>query len=314
MTDLGGSQALHVTLAQVDLSRWGAKASLLQLVWANTLEHNPRAEAARIGLAAAVKHTGLERRYCWRLLRELVAEKVLTLWQPAAGSRAAAYAINLRPTQWRNVPWRVERELAAARIELAVRPPLRAPAQAFVARPGAPQIEFVARSVAPLSGRSGAMGRATNGELVARPVAPQTAGTSARHLYSSERELSVVRGREGADVVIDAISRHTGARIWGEQLPSRIDAVLEHHQAEAVVEWIQSAPIGSKPPAVVAHLETMAASTSPAPRGPDWFRRRALAIEAQLVHLDDDDEHALVLATELAECQNAIVAMNGSHR
>jgi len=110
-----------------------------------------------------------------------------------------------------------------------------------------------------------------------------------------------------------AITARTGAAIWGQQLPGRIADLLELHPPDTLTAWVTSSPDGAKPPAVVAHLEQLAAATVPTPKGPDHYRRRAVAIRTHLEHLDADDAQAMVLAEELRECEDYLAAMNGSN-
>jgi hypothetical protein len=320
MTVAPSSKALSLAMSMVARARWRVPAQVIDLVRACTIDDPtfPRDELVLLGRDQVSDwfhgDEGDSRKHVRDVMVRLADVDRVLRRVPGSGRRPDAWGINtLR--EWRNVPWSVPRELALMRVELACAPPNGPQGSASGAIHSAPlpgvEARFIPRPYGPVVARS--TPRHNDLPRGATWTAPQPSSGAGAHLSSSERELSLEGGRESIDVVKRAITARTGAAIWGQQLPTRIAALLELHPPDALVAWVGSSPDGAKPPAVVAHLEQVASATAPSPKGPDHYRRRAMAIRAHLEHLDDDDDQAQVLAAELAECENQLAAMNGSH-
>lgn len=318
MTTAPSSKALSLALSMIDRRAWRLPAQVVDLIRAVTIDDPlfPRDELVLLGhrqVAEWFKGEGCDHRYVYRVMRELADQGVLRR-VAGAGRRPDAWGVNAIAL-WRDVPWSVPRELVLRRVADACAPPFAPQGIGSAAMHAAALGDVAPRSLSRhnegLVPRSGS--RHNGFTRAATRNAAQSDSVDAPYLSSRDKSLSTEGGRESIEVVIKAIRAKTGAKVWGA--PARkLDELVATAGEQVVLEAIALAPPGLGSPKLVEWVADELEARAPAPKDADWFRRRAMAIEAQLLHLDADDDQAVVLAAELTECENQLHAMNGSNR
>lgn len=255
--------ALFAALAMIRLSNWGGRGTVLAFMGTTISERRePWVDLSQRELAKA---TGVNVGHVGRLLRAMVVEDVLVR-DPGAGRRSDGYLPNPDLRGWRKVPWRVDQETAAFRVELinqelnyAPFPPVarasRTRAQDQVAR--APWTRALANGCArsldarAIENQRAPLGPARNGNPARASwmrAQNSTPGEPPPYSLSDEEE-------EEAKQLIDAIQRATGSPVWGG-LVRRIEVIVRSdlalndalaHVAAAGGKWT--------PPQLVGQLE-----------------------------------------------------------
>jgi len=308
---------LDVALSMIDTRRWGLRAQLVALV---RLECRQGDGWAWLSRPRAERLLRCGERYAYRLLRELVEERVLELGLKGSGTRPSAYRLNPDVERWQ-VPWRErDREFRRARLALA-RAPGRAANGASAARSHVAQQE-------PLAARShgaqqrGLAARQDVAHLTRRQErdldraasgAPSSL-SGAVHVDGDREQVSLERARR----ITEAIETRTGRPVYGS-LAGRVRRLATVAELGVVLEAIAGAPIEFQPPLLVDHLERVMAGTAPTAGGRPGphdrlaeLHREADYLERQIGVLEADEEwrrdeaRLEELRAQLAECQNAM--------
>lgn len=298
-------------LSMIDLARWGIRGRLLALVAAETtgasdgLPPDWLVPLSRSDLGdwfyAREKRS---HRWMWEAALGLVEDGVLVR-VAGMGSRPSAWGINAEPSEWRHVPWAVERPVAllALRGDASAARDWR---QSPVCRPVAPghkrylwsgqlgvqerglssgnspdhKNEFVARQY-----RTTNVRRSGGGTVLLRSINRSSCnGDDEQSSPSAEIRALIARKTGGGAVYgapgrrLDELARnlngaqaHVLERLEAEQLDSPVAYVAV---VEAILACANSAPEPARPAALpelsqarsrVAALEAM----DPAERGPD---------------------------------------------
>ncbi|MFL6144521.1 MAG: hypothetical protein ACJ72N_21995 [Labedaea sp.] len=308
---------LDVALSMIDQRRWGLRAQLVALV---RLEARADPEGvAWLSRPRAERLLRCGERYAYRLLRELVSERVLELVLKGAGSRPSAYRLNPDVERWA-VPWReADREFRRARLALA-RAPGRAANGVSAARSHiAQESPLAARSLgaqeAPLAARQGVahLTRRQLRDLDRAGSRPPSTTEGAVPPDGDGEQVSLERARR----ITEAIENRTGRPVYGS-LAGRVRHLAGVAELGAMLEAIAAAPVEFQPPLLVDHLERVAAGRAPEPGRPgtpprlvtldreaDYLRRQIAVIEADEEWRRDETELE-ELRRRLAECQNAM--------
>lgn len=272
-------------LAMIDTARWRKPALklrvLLHVKTVTELDHHHGAEISTRTVVAAL---GTSIRSAGVVLDELVADGVLVMLAPAAGSRAATYAVEARIARWR-VPWSIDPELVATRLDLVAgrlveRRESAKPAFARVTGRAQPWIARVTgRAQIGVSARDGAR---ANGAVVYTPSRAQAFGAapvaplSSNSLLSLEEESSDLAAGMGerVDTLRRAVQRRTGASTFGAPLRQLHELAQRHADVSRLVKFVDRYPFdGHGPPLVVDALvlaaDELASHVAPPPPEPE---------------------------------------------
>ncbi|HZT66138.1 MAG TPA: hypothetical protein VFA11_10155 [Acidimicrobiales bacterium] len=224
---------LSLVLSYVRLEQWGAKARLVELVRAETIDVGLQDSALLLSWRDVAAWFDLSLRSAGKHLGALVADRVL-ICRESAGSRARAYAISGAFARWLNVPWRIDQSEVLTRVQAA----------AFAAEQRAAALDSARshrRALAPFVSRSqvGASARperlasrfyvvrgARNGAPSARPweraeisgeaAAPQLPGSLTPHSLGREGAKNLDQHqREALNQLQGAILAATGRTAYG---------------------------------------------------------------------------------------------------
>lgn len=108
MPDVMTTDALLEVVSSIDPKRWGSKLAIVA-----KLGRWP--DGAEAGYRDIAEVIGRQPRYTWRLVQELVADRVLEVVEAPAGRRPGTYRVNPWIGEWRGVPWTRPWELVMRR-------------------------------------------------------------------------------------------------------------------------------------------------------------------------------------------------------
>lgn len=273
---------IDAAIAQIDLTKWGAKASVVCLVRLSTVGDPtmPAGTAVHLPYRHVAEFVGLRsERWVQRLLEELVAEKVL-IRVDGSGARSHAYMINLDVWDW-EVPWRGDRLGSLVKIDYVTRPLTQCSrTQAVMTRYSASLGRIMTRSHRVTNRALDALPPRQEADLCdalpprQEPAPPQLAGNYfSTSLTAEERRDDV----EETNCQTEATFNRLRGMVYEKTRGYLIGAPLEALRAlasspdtERLVNAAAGAPPGITAPALVALLQGVAhapaAGPPPAPR------------------------------------------------
>lgn len=249
------SNVVDAALARIHHSWGSAKKDLVLAVKLDTIGNSNRGDGVPRGYRKLAKFTGLKERYVHRLLRELVAERVLIVAHAGAGSRGAVYEINLEVREWR-VPWRVAGEIVETYAAIQSGALVVAETR-FAPRWGAPQTDLVPRhapAVNPLSARP---------QRGSEPTALPRWGAAVTDSLSHATPLSSIEdqsldGTNGFATVCGAVAQRSGYAVGGTYA-ARLENAIADLDPEPIIDAILTAPEGLGLQMHVTRVEQLAA-------------------------------------------------------
>jgi hypothetical protein len=270
-------------LAMIDTARWRQPALKLRaLLHVKTVTELDHVHGAEIGVRTAAAALCCSIRSAGVVLDALVADGVLVIVAPAAGSRGVTYAVEPRIARWR-VPWSIDPELVATRLDLVAgrlveRRVDAKPAFARVTGRAQPWISRVTgRAQIGASARDGSR---ANDRPAYTPSRAQTGSADRAAPIPSNSDLSLEQSSDVAagvgervDALKRALMRRTGQSAYGAPLHQLLELCQRHEDVSELVRWIDRYPFdGHGVPLVVDALVLAAAeltSRPPAPPAPE---------------------------------------------